>query len=64
MAEVMKHLEQFRQLSRLYLNMMIFINKESVSSSVVEHLYFNREFDTLPASEAIRYRVIKDSIIA
>ncbi len=62
MGTVIKHLEEIRQFTRLYINLLMFIDVETVSSSAMEHLYFTGESDSMPVSAAVRYSVLKDWI--
>ncbi|HII72135.1 TPA: hypothetical protein HA265_05255, partial [Candidatus Woesearchaeota archaeon] len=62
MSLVLRHTEIFRQMTKLLVNVMVFVNKEADTPSVVEHLYMNRGADLLPISSAIRYSIIQDSL--
>ncbi|MBU2560983.1 MAG: hypothetical protein KKD17_01705 [Nanoarchaeota archaeon] len=62
MSIVIRHSEPFRQMARLYINIIIFTNNERASPSSIRRLYMDRESDLLPVSSAVRYSIIKDDM--
>jgi hypothetical protein len=62
MSIVLRHTVFFKHITQLSLKGILFIRTEAESSSTMEHLYMNRESDTIPRSNAIRYGLIGDFI--
>jgi hypothetical protein len=63
MSIVLRHSSVFRELTRLFIHVVVFTSIEGASPSSVERLYANRELDSSLLSSTIRYEVIRQHLL-